>query len=135
MMIIGIGTPKSQSSIGIVSSLPRSRRQAALIPRTIAMLPALNRGETCRKCAEQQSSSDPKCQLHSILPRSFESIFRLNDDVIDPFLGVGIAYAGLLSNNMGDINSIGWLQAAAVCEAGRPESYNLGPGRIVVRSG
>ena len=115
--MMGIGTPSSQSSIGISSSLPGSRYKPAFIPCAVAMLPAFDRSQACGKRSKQQGGSHPERKFHGASPRPIKSILRLSDHVIDPLLRISFAHTGLLGDQMGDIGAIGGLQGSPGCEA------------------
>src|ERR1700761_1534896 len=110
MMMIGIGTPNSQSKIGIAfSSLPGSRHEPPFVPRSVAMLSALDCGEARGERAKQQRGAHPERELHRVQPGAIERVFGLVDDIVAPLLRVGVAHAGLPGDEMGDIGPVIWL--------------------------
>src|ERR1700761_8220507 len=131
MMMIGIGTPNNQSKIGIASSLPSPRHEPAFVPRPVAMLSALDRGQARGERPEEESGGHPKRELHRILAGAIDGVFRFGDDVIDTLLRVGLAQAGLPSDETRDIAAIGLVQAIAVGEARGPQPADFGPGCVI----
>ena len=123
-MIIGIGTPSSQSRIPLpmMCSLYCSRSENAVIPCAVPQRAAFDRCEACRECSKQHGGSKPEGQLCRASSRVVGSSFCFGNHVIDAFLRFGLTEAGASSHDLRNIRFIGGAEIIRFVKLGRPKA-------------
>ena len=108
-MIIGIGTPSSQSKIPLpmMCSLYWSGDENAIIPCAVAQRATLSRRKARRECAEQHGGGQPEGKLCRAFARGVGGGLRFDDHVIDALLRIGLAHAGASSHDLRHIGFVG----------------------------
>ena len=104
-----------------------ARGENAIIPGAVAQRAAFDRREACRECSKQHGRGQPEGKLGSGFARIVGSGLCLGNDVVDAFLGIGLAYAGARSHDLRYIGFIGGTEVLIVVKAGRPQAQDFCP--------
>jgi hypothetical protein len=133
--MIGIGIPKSHSSIGIAHSPsvclpPRARSQSIVTPASIAKLSALDGGQARGKRTEKEIRGHPERHLRSAPACTVGRSFGFGDNVVHALFGVGLTYARSRRDQSHDVSSVCGSKVGVLSEAGRPQTRHLGARRI-----
>jgi len=100
--------------------LPSSWNEATFIPRSVAVLPALDGRETGGEGAKQERCRHPERQLRSAAPSAVRGCFSLACDCVDACLGVRLRYTGLRRYEARDVGPVGGGKVVVFSEARKP---------------
>jgi hypothetical protein len=117
-MMIGIGMPKSQSRIGIVwCSLPCARNETVLVPGAITELAPFDGGEAGGEGPEKQRGRHPECKLGGAASDSIGGSFCFYDDIVDPFLRLGLGHPSLRGDEARNVAFVSICKIPVLSEA------------------
>ena len=128
-MIIGIGTPKSQSKMGMtrfsVRSLPGPRSETPIVPRTIAMLTSFGRSEASGERTKKQRCRHPKRELRPVASQPIRISLGLLHDLVNAFFRVRLIQARVGCHQACNISSIGSGRSFIRLNTCHPQSRDL----------